>query len=325
MKNFYKKITVIIVVFIMVCLIIYPERYVSSAKKGIELWAINVLPALFPFFFLTLLLTKIGDLTPIIKPMQPLTERVFRCNGISFYVFVMSVISGYPVGARLISELYKEGKISKAEATRTATFCSTSGPVFVIGTVGTVMFENKTAGVIAFVSHILSAVICGIIFSRNGDFEKRTFNLSANKKTDNVLYECVYSSVLSILAVGGFICLFYILAQILSDFKLLYLPEVLLSKCFFKASDAPTLSHGLVCGFIESTLGCKILSSYPSCLSVSLACAVISFGGLSIIFQSLIFLSQAKINVKLFLLSKILQTFISFAICFLLLTLFNVF
>jgi len=324
-KKFYIKITVIIVVAIMVCLIVYPDRYVLTAKKGIELWAINVLPALFPFFFLTLLLTKIADLTPIIKPMQPLTERLFRCNGVSFYVFLMSVISGYPVGARLISELHKLGEITTAEANRTSLFCSTSGPVFVIGTVGTVMFENKTAGVIMFISHILSAVICGIIFRRCGDFTKSPLQLKANKKTDNVLYECVYSSVLSILAVGGFICLFYILAQIFIDFKLLYLPELLLSKCFSRSSNPSAMSHGFLCGLIESTTGCKILSATPSNLSASLACSVISFGGLSIIFQSLIFLTQAKVNVKLFLLSKILQTIISFTICFLLLFTFKIF
>ena len=112
MKKIFRSLIVIIIAVIMACLIAFPEKYVSSTKKGIELWAINGLPSLFPFFFLSLLLTKLNVVSNLITPLQPLMEKNFRCNGVSGYVFIMSILSGYPVGARLICELYENNIIS---------------------------------------------------------------------------------------------------------------------------------------------------------------------------------------------------------------------
>ena len=62
-----------------------------------------------------------------------------------------------------------DNAIDEAAATKMSVFCSTSGPLFVAGSVGTVMVGNKTAGTILLLSHVLSAVFNGVLFRFYGD------------------------------------------------------------------------------------------------------------------------------------------------------------
>ena len=325
MKNFLRIFSAAAILAAMLCLVVFPDRYISVAREGIELWATAVLPSLFPFFFLTLALTTLGVLDNFTRTAAPVTEKLFRCGGVSAYVFMMSALSGYPVGARLIAELKTKGNIEQDEATRMAVLCSTSGPLFVAGTVGVNMYGDKKIGTLMFASHIMSAIICGIIFGRIGNFNKTATLPAARKTTDNLLYECIHSSVISVLCVGGFICIFYLLARILADFKILYPLIALFEKIFSKTGYCETVSNGIAFGLIECTNGCKILSAAVTPLSASLSCALISFGGLSVAFQSAVYLSKANADLKIFFLSKALQMVISFGLCFFLLKVFNVF
>lgn len=47
----------------------------------------------------------------------------------------MGIISGYPVGAKIVTEFRKNGECTKAEAERLLAFTNNSGPLFIIGTV----------------------------------------------------------------------------------------------------------------------------------------------------------------------------------------------
>lgn len=325
MKKFFKVFIILSTVFLMLCIIAQPKRYTDVALKGILLWATTVLPSLFPFFFLTLILTKIGVVNTISKHFEKLTQKIFKCNGVSSYVFLMSILSGYPVGAKLISELHNSKQIDKYEATRMATFCSTSGPLFITGTVGANMFENNCFGLTMLFCHVISAIICGIIFANIGDFRYR-HNSSINpQKNENALYECVYSSTTSIICVGGFICIFYLISTIIKDCKLLLPIEWLLSLPLQNSSNNKIIIDGFLYGLIECTNGCNILSQYSVPLTASIACANISFGGISIILQSIIYLKKANVNIKIFILSKILQMVISFILCLTITNLFSYF
>ena len=82
-----KKIAVFIALAGCVLMVVLPEITLLSAQKGISLWAGSVLPALLPFFICTGFMNSLG-----------ITR--FLPQGI--FVFSMSVLSGYPMGAGLI-------------------------------------------------------------------------------------------------------------------------------------------------------------------------------------------------------------------------------
>lgn len=60
----------------------------------------------------------------------------------------MGIISGYPIGAKIVTEFRKNGDCSRAEAERLLAFTNNSGPLFIIGTVGVSMFGNTLIRII---------------------------------------------------------------------------------------------------------------------------------------------------------------------------------
>jgi len=78
------------------------------------------------------------------------------------------------------------------------------------------------------------------------------------------------------------------------------------------------VSNAFCYGLIECTRGCKMLSLCRlSTYSPAFASAIISFGGLSVIVQSLCFLKKANAKTSVFLLAKLVQTILAFAVCLL--------
>lgn len=311
MKKFISAAYIVLIVFFIVCLAVFPERYIEACLDGAKIWALSVLPSLLPYFFLTSLLTATGKLCSISCKLSPVTKVLYRTGGIGAYVQIMSLLSGYPVGAKIIADLYEKKVIDEDQAARMSTFSSTSGPLFIIGAVGIAMFNSKAVGLTIFISHALSSVICGIIFRKYGVNRAIPQRFALTQNSENLLGESMLSSVTSVLVVGGFVAIFYTLSQIAEDFHLLFILEKPLSLLM-----GNKLASGFCRGLIECTMGCKILSKSTTALSASLASSLISFGGVSIICQSVTFLKKAQVRTSLFILSKIIQMTITFLISF---------
>ena len=321
--NYIKKgITLLVLCFLMVVLVCFPKEYQESCYNGITLWAIIVLPSLLPFFFLTALLTSTGVLLKVCTPFNKISKSLFNLKGVAFYCFAMSILSGYPVGSKIISELYEKGYVNEGESSRLAILCSTSGPLFTIGAVGISMFGSKTAGIIIYLSHVLGAFITALCFKNYGKKPEQNLRIY-NNQINNALYESMYSSVVSCLIVGGFISVFYVFAEIATNFNLLFFLEKLLAFPLSSVEFGNSIAKAFTYGLIECTRGAKNLSSFgTNALTVSLATALCSFGGISIIMQSIVFLSKAKVKIRIFFLQKFLQMIISFLICFSLMLIF---
>lgn len=205
----------------MCAVLINPERYLSSVKDGVILFWAAVLPALFPFFFFTRMLTGLGFPETVGKFFEKPVKFFFHTPPISAYIFFMSVLSGYPIGAKLISEFYKNGVINTEESKKIITFSSTSAPLFVIGTLGVFMLDNVSYGVIILFSHYLSAIITGLVFCNVRRLKATKSDVKPRVKPlpDNVIGDSINDSVLSVLSVGGLIAIFSLVIDVLYDLK----------------------------------------------------------------------------------------------------------
>ena len=290
----------------------------SSLNKavlgGINLYVTNVLPSVFPYFFITAVLSSLRVTSRLTVKLSPLSERLFNVNGNACYAFFMSVISGYPIGAKIVSDLKINGLLSDAESVRASAFCSTSSPTFMISVIGAITFNSTIFGIALFCCHLTCAILVGIIFS----FYKRkdkciSFTPIAVKNVDNVLYESVYSAVISTLVVGGLITLFYLLTEILLSINLLT-PIIDLLNAVIKNE---TVARSIVIGFFECTRGIKTLSAVQTAqISLPVCAFLCGFGGLSIIVQSIAYLKKAKIKTAPFLLAKALCAVLNFIVAF---------
>ena len=169
----------ILLLVIIILIAINPAKYSTVAFNGLSVWAKVLVPSLLPFFVLTKLLASTGIIDDICKLFAPITTKLYNCPKQSAYVFLMSIITGYPVGSKLISDLYQNGQISKIQAIKTSSFCSTSGPMFILGTVAIGMFASPKMGYVILISHILGALLNGLFYRNIKDK-----NLQPSKNCD---------------------------------------------------------------------------------------------------------------------------------------------
>ena len=303
----------LVLIFILITLILNPSSNMEAFSRGIRVWATNVLPALFPFFLFTKLLCELNIIESFTNYLNPITKKLYNCGGISGYIYLMSIISGYPVGAKLVSDFYKNGIITSGQAHRIITFTSTSGPFFIIGTVGIGMFFNQKAGFIMLISHFISAILNGLIYRKYKNNEKTpekiySFNNANNK---NLLQDCMLNSIQSILIVGGYVSIFFLLINMINDLHIFNPLLTLITKLF--SEQLSNILKAILNGLIEVTHGCLDLSEIGLSIELKtiLATALISFGGFSVHMQAYTFLKQSGISYKFFLLQKTTHTIIS--------------
>ena len=309
---------------IMLIIISSPKRFTSGTISGLKLFFYSVLPGLFPFMLLTKLLTEIGFLYKTTSKLDKFSRKIFGTPGVSIYALSMSVISGYPIGAKIISDLHEKKLITEQDAKKMSIFCTTSGPIFIIGSVGTMMFGNIKIGIILYVSHIISSIVLGIIynlFSKEHSCKNTIIHnpqIQTYSKQENIFAKCVSETINSLFVVGAYITIFYLISEMFDAFNIFESLTTITSKLLYFSQIRPETIKGFFYGMIEVTRGCKELSTIASPLSVSICSGILSFSGLSIIMQSMSFLKNAKIKMCSFVLSKLAHMILSIFFCYLL-------
>ena len=332
-KNIYNKNTKIkknsilfsvFIVFLIVLMVIFPNLCISSVYSGLAVWAKCVVPSLFPFMFFTKLLTNLNVIHKLTNKTSKLTSWLFKAPQISSYIFLMSIISGYPVGAKLVSEYQKMGILTPKQATKICTFASTSGPLFIIGSVGTAMMGSPKLGYILFASHIVGAILNGIIYRKF--FVENIEKLpEISKNNENILQNSMKDSILSVLTVGGFIAIAFLVIEIFNHLGLL-LPFDFLFQKILNIFGVDVGANALSSGLLEVSKGALMLSSLPLSpkIMTTIASFLIGFGGICVLMQSIAFLKDAKVNLKFYTLQKFTHGILSALVCFLICTIFRI-
>lgn len=126
------------------------------------------------------------------------------------------------------------------------------------------------------------------------------------------LSSCVNDSIISILMIGGIICISFIIIELLNNLNVFY-PFIYI---FAKCGISPEISSSILNGALEMTKGCLSISTCLISLKLKtiLSCSIISFGGLSTILQAMSFLKTIT-TYKLFILQKITHTLFATIIC----------
>jgi len=261
-------------------------------------FAMNVLPVLFPFFFITGLLVEL-DLFKH-KKLQKVG------------IVSLSFLAGSPTSSRILSQLYTRGEISRGEAIRTATYTSTTSSIFIIATLGSALYGDVRIGIVIFAAHILGAVVNGVLFIHipsslrakrsNPKFISHPHpSKEGNNNTIEIgeaVSRALNSAVSNIFAVGGLVVVFFI------------------------------VSHGLpiaAAGVLEMTTGVfRAEAVTQGFWRAIIACAIVSFGGLCVAMQSFVFLRTFEMPVWFYFLYKTTHTIFSVAICAGLLLVFQI-
>ena len=293
---------------LFVLLLLSPERYFRSVQGGVMLFTSAVLPSMLPYFFFTKLLTGTGSVGALSGTLGRPVSKAYRVAPIASYPLLMSLLSGYPVGARVLGDLFDKGLISARDARHAAAFTSTSGSMFVLGSVGAVILKDAGAGVVILVAHYLGAIVNGFFYrGKKGNQRQVDLPLTLGSSSENLLSDAMYESVLSLALVGGFIAIANLLGDMAAD---------LLSRVSPSLFSGGTVLSGLLYGAFEVTRGCVEFSllGVGRAMKTALCTLAVSFGGVSVLLQSLSFLGKTGIKKGKFLLMKSTQAVVSFLI-----------
>lgn len=298
------KIIILLILFVCIIFILNPELYSKSCLNAISVWTLKVLPVLFPFFVFTRIIVNLSEFKT--NKMDKFFNNIYRVPKFGFKIFLLSVISGYPMGAKLICTLNEQGIIQKKEAEKMMSFCSVSGPMFIIGTVGVNIFLSYKAGLIILVANIIAALINGLIYRKDKYVEKEVSY--SGKKNDNILSSSVYDATLSILMVCAYIVISFLIIDVLINLHVIDNLSNAICTIFNCPQNFDTIKSSII-GIFEITRGIIELNNVNISLTLKtiIASGLIGFGGISILLQSLSFLNQLKISSKTIVKQKITQ------------------
>lgn len=284
----------------------YSKEVINSIHFSYSIWLNNIFPTLFPFFILSHFLIKYGFVEIISEILKPVVCKLFKTAPAASFVFIMSLVSGFPSNAKYTKELYQNKIITADEATKILTFTHFSNPLFILGTVSLLFLKNRKVGFLILSIHYLTNILIGLIF-RNYSVSKQENtkiyfkNIVNRLKQDNpsfgsILSEAIKNTMQTLFLILGTITTFLIINTIIN--------QLFSFSSYYQA---------IFSGIMEMTQGLK----YTSLLSVSLRLKatlmtmILSFGGLSVHMQVLSIISNTKIKYLPFFTARLLHCAVS--------------
>ena len=327
-----------ILILFTVCLVTFSRTNLSSAKSGLVLWANSIVPSLFPFFVATELLSHTNFTYYLGKFLNRFMKPLFNVRGEGSFALIMGIISGYPVGAKIVANFRENNICSKEECERLLSFTNNSGPLFIIGTVGITMFGNSTIGFLLLITHLLASITVGIIFrfwKYNSKSEVNNYNSSLNYKDSlsfsnlgGVIGNSIMSSINTILLIGGFVVLFSVIISILQNSHLLDAMASCIEPIFNLLHIPVGFSSGFVSGILELTNGLNMVCSIPEkkiSINIIVASFLLGLGGISVLLQVWSTISKTDLSIKPYIIGKLLHACFSAFYTFLFLQNFLIF
>lgn len=289
-----KKLIIIILTFLCFPLTIYYSEYITTGIiDGIKICVNTIIPSLYILTVLSVFIVK-ARLFSELKLIKYISNKIFHLSGSCGNVLLLSLICGYPVGAKLVDQLYYNKEIDKKSAELLLCFCVNPGPAFVITTVGFCLYNSYYIGIILFVSMVLSPLIYAFL-------NRKKFNSCDNLVHKNLNYtSCFCDSVnianKSMASICGWIIIGSALINVLKNYDIV----------------------NMLCCLLEVSSGVIIAAD----ISIYLVAFLIGFGGISVHLQAISGARNIKPRYSVLFLWKLVQGITSVVIVYMLLKAF---
>lgn len=275
--------------FLIASIVLFSDKMTAAALNGLNLWLNTALPSLFPFMVIVSWLS-FGSRTSKSR-FDGIIRRLFGVPSCCMSVFAISFLAGYPMGAKIISNMLKQKKISADTAEHMLSFCNNPGIVFIISAVSSSMLADRRASFYFIAICVLSSLLTGIAYNIFFPCAEKTIHTVSSVCAKPVgIYEALLSAVKSILAVGGCIIFFSAVSAAVNN----VLPFNGIAGAFIN-------------GILEFAGGIGALSScgYPRKSVYPLIAALLCWGGCSVHLQTLAVLDGAEIDFRKYIISKL--------------------
>ena len=251
-----------------------PALSAKTVTDALKLCVGRVIPVLFPIAVAGGLLTSVSAVPRLLSGFW---GRLLRLSAPSVGVVLISLVSGFPIGAMLASRLLESGRIDREEASRLASYTNNASGAFLTGCVGAAYFKDPRVGWILWIASSGAALTVGIRMGMRAVRSEHSSLLEQGETTPVSPVDSVKATALGMLHLTAFVTFFAVFCAFLNQSLLALLP---------KGRGTQTLCAAVI-AFFEITGGLSAIATLPLhlLLRVGLAGLAIGFGGVSVIMQ----------------------------------------
>ena len=280
-RKYHYLLGFIIIMFSYLGIFCFPNIMINSSINALLIFREKLFPSIFPFFVLSFLFINMGYPLILNKYFKNITRKIFHLSENTTFILLMSIISGFPSGAKYIVKDYSNNYITKEEGNQLLLFTHFANPLFVLGTCG-ILLNSKRLAYKILICQLLANIILGILV--------RPKNITITKKK-----EVVFSTP-SLIFMLGSITIF----QFFTNCFLLFTNESVFLKTIFT-------------GIMDLTSGINLVPTLSISIELKalLMLIFITFGSLSVHLQVINAIKNTNLSYTNFFIGRILESIIA--------------
>ncbi|MBQ7566825.1 MAG: hypothetical protein IJT18_06865 [Oscillospiraceae bacterium] len=280
--------------------ILLPDTARSAVESGLSVCGKVLIPSLFPYFAVSELLIVSGAAQAAAKRLGRRISGIFHLPPVVSVAWTLGLLGGYPVGAKMIGELCREGQLTKRDAEAALPLCSNAGPALFFGMIGGTLLGNSAAGAVLFAIHVASSVIVGLIIRpKRASAEEKRMPCLPERSFSEALTDSVKNAANAMFNVCAFVVFFSVIAAAAGEVLKGVPTAALLIRCTAELTGGAVALAG---------------SALPWAVKFPLLAALAAWGGLSVHLQSMALLRGCDLKMKKYFTGKALHAAVSAAL-----------
>lgn len=281
MLNKLKKLFIFLTFTLLIFTFINNSNIIiDSVNVSINLFIKNLFVSLFPFFLLADFLINYNYIYYLSKIFK------FKYS----YVILMCMLSGLPSNAKYISKLLENNQINKEDAEILMSVTFFPNPMFVVVSIGVLVFNNTFTGIVMLLNIYLSNIIFYLIKYKK--LTKNNIKINNNQLSfSSLLKSSILNNMNTLIVILGTIVFFTTITNIL-----------------FNYIEMPLVFESIITSIFEMTSGIKKISdlTISTNLKYMLISSSLSLSGLSILAQASSMLSNYNLDFKSIIKNKLI-------------------
>lgn len=295
-----KAIATLFVTILITLIVISPNTCINGAQRALLICGNVIIPSLFPFAVCVVFIMKTNILSKL-RIIKPISKTIFNQTQEMFCTMLLSMLGGYPIGAKLINQLYNDDKITAKTAHIMQCYCINAGPAFILVAVGSGILKSKLCGILLLAAHLLASIIIAIVCSR---FIKDNPTPKSTEYHNASIVDLFTESVAQAASSTMSICAFVILFSVINSYLL------------STAGIAPFLNY--ISYLFEVT------TSVTRSKNIYFISFILGFSGIAVWFQVLACSKECGVNIPIFIIFRIIHGILSMLILWIFLKIFKI-
>lgn len=296
-RKYHYLLVFIIIMFSYLGIFCFPKVMINSSINALLIFREKLFPSIFPFFVLSFLFINMGYPLILNKYFKNITRKVFHLSENTSFILLMSIISGFPSGAKYIVKDYNNNYITKEEGNQLLLFTHFANPLFVLGTCG-ILLNSKRLAYKILICQLFANIILGILV------RPKEITISPKKEVVStttpslisILPDAINEAMEVLIFMLGSITIF----QFFTNCFLLFTNETVFFKTIFT-------------GIMDLTSGINLVPTLSISIELKalLMLIFITFGSLSVHLQVINAIKNTNLSYTNFFIGRILESIIA--------------